>query len=75
MFFSLIKKKNLNENLSFKFLITKIVFFEISKNLRSKDQILFDKDYYDLVNFVNSFQNNYSKKFSDKIVKKKIFTV
>ena len=68
-----LSKKNLNENLSFKFLITKIVFFEISKNLRSKDQILFDKDYYDLVNFVNSFQNNYSKKFSDKIVKKNIY--
>ena len=71
--FFYLSKKNLNENLSFKFLITKIVFFAILKNFGSKDQILFDRDYYDIVNFVNSFQKNYSKKFSDKILKKNIY--
>ena len=57
--FFYLSKKNLSENLSFKFLITKIVFFAILKNFGSKDQILFDRDYYDIVNFVNSFQKNY----------------
>jgi putative glycosyltransferase (TIGR04372 family) len=64
-----LSNKNLKKNLSFKFLISKIVFFEIIKSSKLNYTNLIDNDYYDFLNFVNSFQKKYSKKYSKKNVR------